>query len=286
MQRARACPRCPPSRAGTTQEEGGGRLRGQTSSHATQDKGRRRARCVAQRTPLRQLSAMRLSSKTPRATGAAAAPVFSRGSLLLVWRDDRRTSSFARAMLLHAAAAAALQRHAAEEQERARGWLVGLAAHSEPPQCVVLSACRRAADCADVRADLGACTRAHFRQRRGDADIAACGASTQPTCARSCRRACVCWVCTLARRTTRARLPLLREGARAKLTALRWPTLQPCSRSCLLAGCRRSVRPPASRWWQRRSPTAGWRTRLRCFAAGCVRKHTTRTPTARCGSCR
>jgi hypothetical protein len=67
-------------------------------------------------------------------------------------------------MLLHAAAAAVLQRFAAEEQERARGWLIGVAAHGEPAQCVVLSACRRGADCADLRADLGACTRCAFRQ--------------------------------------------------------------------------------------------------------------------------
>ena len=60
------------------------------------------------------------------------------------------------AMLLHPLAAAALRQHAAEEHERARGWVVGLL-HGDPAQCVVLSACRVAAECADLRADLGAC---------------------------------------------------------------------------------------------------------------------------------
>ena len=62
-------------------------------------------------------------------------------------------------MLLHPAAAAQLRRHAESEPEAARGWLVGLT-HGTPAQRVVLSACRLAAGCTDLRADLGVPPRA------------------------------------------------------------------------------------------------------------------------------
>jgi hypothetical protein len=60
-------------------------------------------------------------------------------------------------MLLHASAASALRRHPAEDGAAARGWLVGVLHGAPQQQRVVLSACRRAPDCADLAADLGAC---------------------------------------------------------------------------------------------------------------------------------